>query len=211
MSEGTGMDIGAAKSYAKLFILSICDFCEKVEIAGSVRRGKQKVHDIEILATPVFSTIEQVLIDGVKRGTVNSLHMRMVRLQQDGIVTADRMRKDKHKDPFGERYYRVNYNFTDLKIPVDLFVVIPPAQWGTQLLIRTGCAEFSHWVVSRRIDQGLRFKDGHLEHDTTGVIDTPTEESVFKALRMPYVPPEQREMDEQGKPKWERLGNDWRG
>ena len=40
MSEGLGMDIGVVKSYAKLFILSICDFCEKVEIAGSIRRGK---------------------------------------------------------------------------------------------------------------------------------------------------------------------------
>ena len=198
MSEGTGMDIGAAKSYAKLFILSICDFCEKVEIAGSIRRGKPKVHDIEVLATPVFTTIEQVLIDGVKRETVNSLHMRMLRLRQDGIVTADRMRKDKHKDPFGERYYRINYNFTDLKIPVDLFVVIPPAQWGTQLLIRTGCAEFSHWVVSRRIDQGLRFKDGHLEKNGS-VIDTPTEESVFEALNLMYMPPERREVGE-----WER-------
>lgn len=202
MSEGTAMDLGVARSYAKLFILSICDFCEKVEIAGSIRRGKPKVHDIEIVATPVFSTIEQAVIDGVKRETVNSLHMRMLRLRQDGIVTADRMRKDRHRDPFGERYYRFHYNTDDRKIPIDLFVVIPPAQWGTQLLIRTGSAAFSKWIVSQRINQGLHFKDGHLEHDVTGVIDTPTEESVFEALRLPYVPPEQREMDEQGKPMW---------
>ena len=205
MSEGTAMDLGVARSYAKLFILSICDFCEKVEIAGSIRRGKPKVHDIEIVATPVFSTIEQAVIDGVKRETVNSLHMRMLRLQQDGIVTADRMRKDKHRDPFGERYYRIHYNLGNLKIPIDLFVVIPPAQWGTQLLIRTGSAAFSKWIVSQRINQGLHFKDGHLEHDVTGVIDTPTEESVFKALRLPYVPPELRELDEWEKPKWEEV------
>ena len=196
MSEGTAMDLDTAKHYAWLFLGHILNACAKAEVAGSIRRQKERVHDIEILAVPVFSTIEQAVIDGVKRETVNSLHMRMLRLRQDGIVTADRMRKDKHKDPFGERYYRVNYNFTDLKIPVDLFVVIPPAQWGTQLLIRTGCAEFSHWIVSQRINQGLHFKDGHLEHDIIGVIDTPTEESVFEALRLPYVPPERREVGE---------------
>ena len=198
MSEGTAMDLDTAKHYAWLFLGHILNACAKAEVAGSIRRQKERVHDIEILAVPVFSTIEHESIDGMVVKTVNSLHMRMIRLRQYGIVTADRMRKDKHKDPFGERYYRVNFNLGELKIPVDLFVVIPPAQWGTQLLIRTGCAEFSHWVVSRRIDQGLRFKDGHLEKNGS-VIDTPTEESVFEALNLMYVPPERREVGE-----WER-------
>jgi DNA polymerase IV (family X) len=202
MSEGIGMGIGAAKAYAELFVYFIRDTCEKVEIAGSIRRRKPKVHDIEIVAVPKYKIEKEVLLDGVREKQVNQLHLLMTSMLQSGKVTSDRQRKDKHRDPFGERYYRVNYNVVDLKIPIDLFVVMPPSQWGTQFLIRTGCAEFSHWIVSQRINQGLHFKDGHLEHDVTGVIDTPTEESVFKALRLPYVPPEQREMDEQGKPMW---------
>ena len=198
MSEGTAMDLRAAKAYAELFVYFIRDTCEKVEIAGSIRRGKPKVHDIEIVAMPKYKIEKEVLLDGVREKQVNQLHLRMTSMLQSGKVTSDRQRRDKHRDPFGERYYRVNYNVVDLKIPIDLFVVIPPAQWGTQLLIRTGCAEFRHWVVSRRIDQGLRFKDGHLEKNGS-VIDTPTEESVFEALDLMYVPPERREVGE-----WER-------
>lgn len=202
MSEGTAMDLGVARSYAELFIHSIRDACEKVEIAGSIRRKRPEVHDIEIVAKPKYKIEKEVLLDGVREKQVNQLHLLMTSMLQSGKVTSDRQRKDKHRDPFGERYYRINFNPIAHKIPIDLFVVLPPSQWGTQLLIRTGCAEFSHWIVSRRINQGLHFKDGHLEHDIIGVIDTPTEESVFEALRLPYVPPEQREMDEQGKPMW---------
>ena len=198
MSEGTAMDLGVARSYAELFIHSIRDACEKVEIAGSIRRKRPEVHDIEIVAKPKYKIEKEVLLDGVREKQVNQLHLLMADLLRNGTVTSDRQRRDKHRDPFGERYYRVNYNVVDLKIPIDLFVVIPPAQWGTQLLIRTGCAEFSHWVVSRRIDRGMRFKDGHLEKNGS-VIDTPTEESVFEALNLMYVPPERREVGE-----WER-------
>ena len=201
MSEGAAMDLETAKLYARQFIGQILDVCEKAEIAGSIRRGKPQVHDIEILAMPRFEVKQEMLLDGVVERKVNLLHQRMQQLLRNGTVTADRQRKDKHKDPFGERYYRVNYSPGLLKIPIDLFVVLPPAQWGTQFLIRTGCAEFSHWIVSQRIGEGIRFRDGHLERNGV-VIDTPTEESVFKALRIPYIPPERRCLDEQGNPMW---------
>ena len=205
MSEGTAMNLDTAKAYANLFVYFIRDACEKAGIAGSIRRSKPKVHDIEIVAMPRYKIEKEVLLDGVREKQVNQLHLLMTDLLRNGTVTSDRQRRDKHRNPFGERYYRVNYNVVDLKIPIDLFVVLPPAQWGTQFLIRTGCTEFSHWIVSQRINQGLHFKDGYLERDVTGVIDTPTEESVFKALRMPYVPPELRELDEWEKPKWEEV------
>lgn len=201
MSEGAAMNLETAKMHAGQFIMQILDVCDKVEIAGSIRRGKQQVHDIEILAMPKFEVKQEMLLDGVVERKVNLLHQRMQQLLRNGTVTADRQRKDRHKDPFGERYYRVNFNPGNLKIPIDLFVVLPPAQWGTQLVIRTGCAEFSHWIVSLRISHGLRFRDGHLER-MGQVIDTPTEESVFEALRLPFVPPERRELDEHDLPMW---------
>lgn len=204
MSEGNAMDFSTAMSYAKLFVYFIRDACEKVEIAGSIRRKKPQVHDIEIVAEPKYRIEKELLLDGVREKQINELHLLMTELLRTGKVSSDRPRNDKHRDPFGERYYRINFNPVAHKIPVDLFVVMPPAQWGTQFLIRTGSAAFSKWIVSQRINQGFHFKDGHLEHDTVGVIDTPTEESVFKALRLPYVPPEQRELDEQGKPMWEK-------
>jgi DNA polymerase/3'-5' exonuclease PolX len=34
-------------------------------------------------------------------------------------------------------------------------------------------------------------------------IDTPTEESVFEALSIPYVQPDRRNLDADGRPMWE--------
>jgi DNA polymerase/3'-5' exonuclease PolX len=35
-------------------------------------------------------------------------------------------------------------------INLDLFIVTPPAQWGVIFTIRTGPADFSHWLVTQR-------------------------------------------------------------
>ncbi len=46
------MKLATAKTIARDFISQIQPFCSRAEIAGSVRRGKSEVHDIEICAIP---------------------------------------------------------------------------------------------------------------------------------------------------------------
>jgi hypothetical protein len=36
------------------------------------------------------------------------------------------------------------------EIAIDLFIVLPPAQFGAFFAIRTGTAEFSQWLVTPR-------------------------------------------------------------
>ena len=173
---------------------------DRIEIAGSLRRGKAEVHDIELVAIPKYSTDGQQSLTGNRVSTAeNLLHTELEWMLKEGIINTDRPRKDQKKNPFGPKYYRINFKYYSKKFmlekeyPIDLFVVLPPAQWGVIYLIRTGSADFSHWIVQQGYKYGIHFTDGHMEMQNM-VLDTPEENDVFNYLKIPYREPEYREV-----------------
>lgn len=46
------MNLDYAKQIAEALIEELRPYCERISIAGSIRRGKQEVKDIEIVAVP---------------------------------------------------------------------------------------------------------------------------------------------------------------
>ena len=178
------IDSGEASDIECSFEILIQDVCARMEVAGSLRRGLLDVGDIEIVAEPMYTASGD-----------NKLHERLERLLRIGTISLDRPRKDKKKNPFGQKYYRLNYNTRydgeDKTYPVDLFVVTPPADFNVIYLIRTGSADFSHNFVSKGWAYGIHVKDGHLEKE--GVeIRTTSERDVFAKMHVPYVEPENR-------------------
>jgi DNA polymerase/3'-5' exonuclease PolX len=174
---------------ATVLAAEVCDLlrpaCSRIEIAGGVRRGKAEPHDIEIVATPKWGNIFGYFGD---EQTVNMLDSAVILLLEKKTLTQGDTDKAGKKAPCGPKYYRLKYRGEKL----DLFVVLPPAQWGTVFLIRTGDAEFSHAFVTRLWDYGLKSKDGHIE-DNAGVAQpTPEETDAFKLCRLPYIEPASR-------------------
>src|SRR5262245_14058081 len=51
-SVGSRMSLARATQYAAQFVLLIADACERVAVAGSIRRQQAQVGDIEVLAIP---------------------------------------------------------------------------------------------------------------------------------------------------------------
>lgn len=156
--------------------------CEKIEIAGSLRRGKDQVKDIEIVAQPILGCD----IFGDSSPDVPS------GLDAVLMVLIARGRLDPVKG--GQRYMQFVIRPEDIKL--DLFIVRPPAQWGPIFLIRTGPDSFSKRFVTKRkygglLPSNLREKDGCI-WDGDRALDTPTEESVFSILGIPWIPPEER-------------------
>ena len=166
--------------------------CERVEIAGSVRRMRSDVHDIEIVAVP-------------KQDPFDRLQLRLTDLISHNWFMPGAKSKDGKKPPLGPRYYRlrvpVDLNPSLLEsIQLDIFAVLPPADWGVIYTIRTGSAEFSHWIVTEALRKGMKVDGGQLfrihrdeqpwrfEH-----IPCPEEQDFFKALEIPWVEPPQRE------------------
>ena len=214
MSEGRAMPWDEAMYVATEFSMAILPFCERIGVAGSLRRKKPEVHDLELVVVPKIEG-QRTLLDpddpdlNVPVSGSNKLHTALISMLGAGVINTDRPRKDNKKNPFGPKYYRINYIRHEQQMPgpdgivpavlvkkeypIDLFAVIPPAQWGVIFLIRTGSAEFSHWFVQQGYSRGIRVVDGHLEMQNM-VLDTPEEEDVFRYMGVPYREPEDREV-----------------
>lgn len=191
------MDYEYAKAYmvAEQLAQRLERSCEKLQIAGSLRRRVKLVHDIEIVVVPVLEELPDLL------GETHALRSRLDDTLDELIE--ERVLRSFPGAKNGPRMKQ--FAVQPLGIKVDLFIVLPPAQWGTILAIRTGPAHYSHWLVSRHeigggLPNHLRVKDGAvMTLYGSNVIETPTEESFFALLGIDKVPaPEARQ------PNWRK-------
>jgi DNA polymerase/3'-5' exonuclease PolX len=162
-------------------------YCARIEIAGSIRRRKEDVGDIEFVIEPMFAPSFQTALD--KHPTA------MMDMFEEGLKNVMRSRwliPHPEDRKMGKRYKKMwspKYS-----AQVDLFVVRPPAQWGVIMFLRTGPADFSHRMVTICRSKGWKVFEGHIENLKTGeTMGTPEEGDVFEALGMPYITPEGRE------------------
>lgn len=157
--------------------------CERIDIAGSLRRGSVDVEDIDIVLIPTM--FERIDMFGYRTSEYHSLTDQFSELAEEfglhAVRGGDRMRV----------FHDHEYNCS-----IDIFIVLPPAQYGALLAIRTGPAAFSHLCMTSRLDggampPGMRQQDGALWRGIT-LIETPTEADWMKALEIPYWPPAER-------------------
>jgi len=173
--------LSQAQRLAADFLTAIRPFCERAEVAGSVRRGKAEVGDVEIVVQPLTRPVMGLF---GPMGEVDAL-------MDFPWDSWGRLAKN------GPRYKQI---LTPQGAALDVFIVRPPAQFGLVFLIRTGPADFSRWVVTPRRKGGglpshLRVQEGAIWQGSE-VIPTPTEADVFRVLGLAPIPPEER------KPLW---------
>lgn len=181
------MKLEEGRQYAVELIDLLGPACKRIEVAGGVRRGKAEPHDVELVAAPLIGGDEW----GALSDSTNWLDKRLrdLFLEYPGHFIHAPSNKAGAKAPFSTKYYKFIYKLA----PIDLFVVTPPAQWGTVFLIRTGDAEFSHAFVTRLWDYGLQSVDGHIEESKSGkVLETPEESDVFTLCHLPTIEPKGR-------------------
>ncbi len=172
-------------------------FCGRIEIAGSVRRQKAEVHDIEILAIPNLTALPKPKLEFGKPVPIEDKTMldKWVReMREAGNIILEKS---------GDRYKK--FFLKKDRIWVDLFLVLPPAQWGVQFVIRTGPADFSHWIVTRRrlggrLPNGFRVQNGAVwqgeiaekNPDPRTILSMPEEADFFKFLELEWIEPGNR-------------------
>lgn len=166
--------------------------CKRIEIVGSVRRGKADVHDMELLAVPLDvhppiefgrKNIDKTFLDQYLRYLVDDATLRLVK------------GGDKYKQFVFLRWeeFAIDAPLSDFHF--DLFIVTPPAEWGVQSVIRTGPSDFSHWMVTKRLLGGalpdtLYVKDGAVWDGKDGSkYNTPEEEDFFQLCGMEWIEP----------------------
>ena len=195
MSAGVAIPAGEAHEVADHLIGLLAASCNRIRIAGSLRRGKQEVHDIELVATPRFDFVDgadlwgtTVGVDRLEERVRSLIDLGFVRLRdveshkRDGTTTIG------HRD--GDSYKALECS----GIPVDLFIVRPPAEWGVIFAIRTGPGDWNQRIVTdcqkylRRVHGGRVYRNGK-------PVPCPEEEDFFRAVGQEYLHPRERRVD----------------
>lgn len=140
--------------------------CERIEIAGSIRRKKPEVKDIEIVAIPKpYDT----------------------GLFENGIATIiNGWEKVK-----GELPCKYTQRILPSGIKLDIFFATPE-NWGLIYAIRTGSSDYSHKVLATGwVKRGYKSEGGMLMSNGRPVIIR-EEEDLFDIIGVPFVSPEKR-------------------
>lgn len=168
--------------------------CARIEIAGSIRRERSEIGDLELVAIPaLIERWEPDLFGSVQTlPPIDLLAEQTDKLLGDGVIGPW---YDAHGNGrWGKRYRAFTYQETK----IDLFSVLKPAQWGVILALRTGSADFSKRLVTP-VEKGgwmparMFCKDGLLWKNGLP-LETPDEETLFEQLQKPYIAPSQREV-----------------
>jgi DNA polymerase (family 10) len=73
----------------------------------------------------------------------------------------------------------------------------PPHMAGAALVWHTGTRRHAKWLQVRAAALGLTFADGRLERDGASPPTVPDEQTFYRLLDLPYVPPELREGEDE--------------
>lgn len=181
-----------ARSIAERLVDAMRPHCRQIEIAGSIRRCKENVKDIEIVAVPDWQEkeVDQGLF--TEMALVNPLHdwasTKVAPLGLQWIKPGTSVIEEWPVRPDG-KYWRGYLPLYDIK--VDVFLATP-ANWGGIFLIRTGSAEFTTAVMGRALRLGMRFEGGYLKDRNGERTAMLTEEAVFEALGLQFIDPSER-------------------
>lgn len=194
MSKSIKRPYEQVKPIAHTLLSRFSPYCERIEIAGSLRRKRPMIGDIEIVAIPTLHRVS--LLDGDEASYDNLLHSYLDRLLLAGHIEK-RLNKRGHPIAWGERFRAFSLqSLRGDRYGVDLFMC-DQATWANTLTIRTGSAEFSAWLVRQQQAGGacppdMQFRDSRLWRDGN-MLDTPDEASIFTELGLPYIAPERRD------------------
>jgi DNA polymerase/3'-5' exonuclease PolX len=174
----TPMPYQFALEQAQAFVEYARPACERIEIAGSLRRKKPEVGDIEVVCIPRYRP----------GGLFNDSPVS----ELDDLMMA-KYPIIKGKDHYQQYVLTNDPQYGDIHL--DLFITTP-ACWGVNFTLRTGSADFSHWLVTWRKNGGalpsnMYVRDARLCL-ASGPIDTPEEKDFFKAIGLGWIEPEQR-------------------
>jgi DNA polymerase (family 10) len=138
--------------------------CKKCDYAGSLRRMRETVGDIDILATATDSAPLMAALLG----------------------------RPEVADVIGSGTTKTSIR-TDKGLQVDLRVV-PPGDWGAALIYFTGSRAHNIKLRGRAVKQGLKLSEyGLFDVDSGKKLASRTEKEVYAALDLPWIPPTLRE------------------
>ena len=169
------IELKEAERLAAQIKASVETQCDGNEVAGSIRRQKSKVHDVDFVVVAKTDGDWQKINEKLKQLKAKP------NCQGNSVIKAF---LPCYSGLFQVDFYRAQ-----------------PSTFGIHLLVRTGSAEHNMWLAGCAISKGMRIKYSEgLIKDGVAVAGE-TEQGVFEALGLPYPLPSQREIVN-SKPVW---------
>jgi DNA polymerase (family 10) len=169
------LDLKEAEKIISLVKTTVEAQCELIEVAGSIRRKKSKVHDIDFVVVAKSDVAWQKINEKLKqlKAKPNCSGSSVIKAFvpcQDGLFQVD--------------FYRAK-----------------PSTFGIHLLVRTGSADHNMWLAGYAFSKDMRLKYSEGLLKDCKAIAGDTEQGVFDALGLPHPMPSTREIVD-GKPVW---------
>ena len=193
------MELEKARAIAEELKNQLQGSCHMIEIVGDIRRQKPRVGKIKLLCIP--APVKGEPLPAEYRDLSSSLssqdwlpefddddavHQRVMQLMQEEVLDFT---------PKGTRAYSVTKK-SILHVPSSIAVdiVSTDAQcWAVALVVATGGAKTNRRIAGAARGKGWRFRASGSGFDTPdGHITCSTEQEVFEAVGLPYLPPEER-------------------
>ncbi|GAH43204.1 unnamed protein product [marine sediment metagenome] len=169
------MELERAQEIADELLKQLYPYCQRIEVAGSVRRQKPEPSDIELLCIPKY-------VAGV-----DQLDREIGALMIQGIL-GFRLNKRGSRIYGPKNKLLIHIN----GIGVDIFSTDEQC-WPVALVVRTGGKETNKRIATAALRKGWRFHAYGSGFSTPdGEIVCHSEREVFEAVGLPYQEPWER-------------------
>ncbi len=177
-----------ASQVAEILMAYLRPACSQIQVAGSLRRMKPDVGDIELLYIPKIS--ERPGQDMFRLDRVNEADEVI-----EDLLMFELLKKRLNKNE-GANWGAFNKLAVDVGsgIPVDLFAT-SEAAWFNYLVCRTGPADSNTEICTRAIRKGWKWNpygEGFTNQRTGEVHAVQSEREVFEFVGMEYREPQDR-------------------
>jgi DNA polymerase/3'-5' exonuclease PolX len=187
--------LALAREQADAGVHELAPACERIQIAGSIRRKSPQVHDIDLVIWPKTQEVETGQPGLFEEASKILLPVQLIALlshldwqhdAQEGVYP----RKITLPPP------EIIYEEGEI-IPVELYICEPDGgNFEALLQMRTGCEQFNISLATRAKDRlGLKYSAGYGIFKGNQRMDDGTEDGIFRALGIEPIPPERRTCD----------------
>ncbi len=185
MSQGERrLSLAQARGVAEYVVAKLRWGCERIEVAGSVRREKaHDIGDIELVAIPKF-----------REEPANLFETRQVSVLDEEIGRLGTVLKGAGALSSKYKQVRVLGQYT-----VDLFIQPDPATWGVNFALRTGSVDFAKWLVTPAscggaLPVGMMVREARVwVRGRREPEETPEEMDFFRLLGLEWIEPRERD------------------
>lgn len=169
--------LSTARLRAEKVIETLAPLCARIEVAGSVRRARPAVNDLDFVVLPL-------------PGKLNAFRERASRMNTV-VKSGEDIYIIRTKDGLQIDFYFAHGPTHDL-------LEYRPGNWGSVMLCRTGSKEHNIHLALQAQRLGYKWETmigltKPIDNNARTVMASETEEAIFALLGLDFIPPERRE------------------